>query len=305
VFYSDYSDYSPDQIIDDKYKQIAEKILEMADTEECREKMKGILYEGGFEQFSVNLSDENYIPKYKDSPLHESKRRLHYAYLLAKNPDMFESIKKDNILLHHGTSIEALPSILKYGMNSVDESRKNGIEVSTGEEWSRYEGKRSFISFTTSLNVALTYAAYEGQELMIGMSPEALKNLDARSIHSDVVEIGIMNHIPIEHIKSFRYNPKDKVEFVRRLVGNRDINVIGAQMDDVFYHLDYNEMIEFLSNPEKNKQHESKKYTKDDMRAMSEKLKLSKLLELFGKAKDKLFSNNMKGRGEEYGADGR
>lgn len=301
MFYSKYSNYSPDQIINGNYEKVAEKILGLAPSEEIKRKIQEILYEGGFDNFSVNLGDEKYIPNHKDSPTLESTRRLHYAYFLANNPETLEVMEKNSSMLFHGTKIDALPSILKYGINSVNESRDNGIDVTTGEEWSRINGKRDFISFTNSLGTALSYAEYHfGKEtntsfgIMLGMASDKLENLRGVSINSDISEVGILKNIPIENISMLTV-PKEKVEFVKRILSNSHIKVFGIDMDDPFFYMTYEqEMMEYLST-DRQEEKPKKEYGKDDMKKISFGQKLSKIFTLFN-SKDR----EPKGRNDIY-----
>ena len=48
----------------------------------------------------------------------EFYRRTKLLEVAVKNPNAFEQITKNNINLFHGTNINALPSILKYGLLS-------------------------------------------------------------------------------------------------------------------------------------------------------------------------------------------
>ena len=307
-FYYKYSNYSSTQIIDERYSQIAELIMKLAKTNEHREKLHGILYDGGIDEFSVNLDNEYDIP-HKDSPHHESQRRIQYAYFLANNPEAFETISKNNATLFHGTKVDALPSILKHGMNSLAESTKNGIEVSTGEEWSRIPGKlRNFISFTDHLGVALRYSQMSGQNketdkdsfgVIVGMSPESTKQLDLFPVNSDVLEIGIMDHIPLDCISVLTV-PTEKVEFVRKLVGERPIEVVGAQMQDPFYQMKYYEMPEYLMNLGKNEPAISNEYTEKDMQSLAKTRGLSKIKEFFNNLNKFLSKGGRNNQNEEY-----
>lgn len=78
---------------------------------------------------------------YKNNPSIESRKRLNMAYLALNNPDMIETLQKSKTCFFHGTNANALPSILKYGIYSVDKSNENNIPVTTGEKWSRIDGK--------------------------------------------------------------------------------------------------------------------------------------------------------------------
>ena len=91
------------------------------------------------------------------------------------------------------------------------------------------------------------------------------------------------------------FNPDEKVEFVRKLVGELPIEVVGAQIKDNFYKIPRFQMNEYLQNPDKTKESANiiqKSYSKDDMKelATSKSRKLSKFLNLFGKLKEK-FNN--------------
>ena len=51
------------------------------------------------------------------------------ANLFITNPASFYMLTNTKSNLFHGTNANALFSILKYGMNSLSESSKRGIEV--------------------------------------------------------------------------------------------------------------------------------------------------------------------------------
>lgn len=153
MFYSKYSDWSPEEIMSEDYENLCKHLLSMAKDEKIKSRMQGILYEGGYDGFLVDTGLT------RNDPCMERKRRIGFAYLLATNPETFDIMVNNNINLFHGTNANALSNILKYGMQSVDEQAKKDIVTSTGEEWSRIGGKRSFISFTDDLDTALDYAS--------------------------------------------------------------------------------------------------------------------------------------------------
>lgn len=193
------------------------------------------MYEGGFDDFTVNAEN------IRNNPDIERNKRIKYAYLLATNPETFEIMAKNNVILFHGTKSSALPNILKYGMNSVDELEKKGIEVSTGEEWSRVGGKRNFISFTDDISTACSYAASQREKeafgVLVGMSTKSVEQLKSVCVQSDLPELGIKNSVPLEHLKMLAV-PKNKVDFVKKLVGKQDIDVVDFDMEDPFYDLE-------------------------------------------------------------------
>lgn len=228
-------------------------------------------------------------------------------------PETFEIIEKNNITLFHGTNSNALLSILKYGMNSVDESSKMGITVSTGEEWTRAGGKRKFISFTDDLDIALDYASIkpskdESKEnsfsVLIGMSSNDVKSMRTYPVQSDLPEVGIMDNVPLEYIKLIAV-PENKVEFVRKLVNNDKIAVAAIDTDEKFYYMDevsgeinFNdekakELIEARKQPEQNTTFDSKA-----IRKLAEGRKISGILDMYRKMKEKI-KEKINGRGKE------
>ena len=183
----------------------------------------------------------------RNNPHIERKRRLGFAYVLATNPETFSILTKNNINLFHGTNSNALTNILKYGMQSVDELTTKGIDVSTGEKWSRIGGKRSFISFTDDIDTAMDYTSLTNQEneafqeetfgVLIGLSSKYLKELKTCRIDSDIPEIGIMDNVPLEYIE-FIAVPEEKVEFVQKMVNNKNTKVVPISIEEKFYYVD-------------------------------------------------------------------
>lgn len=239
MFYNKYSDYSPEQIKTEKYLAFCHELLNMAKNDKVKKQMESILYEGGYGDFSFNTGLT------RNNEIIERKRRIGYAYILATNPETLDILMQNNINLFHGTNANALPSILKYGMQSVDEQASKGIDTLTGEKWSRIEGKRNYISFTDDIDTALDYASLrpecdkftqESFGVIIGISLSSLRQLKTCRIQSDLPEIGIMDNVPLEHIKTIAV-PEDKVEFVRKLVDDNEIIVIPVSIDKKFYYI--------------------------------------------------------------------
>lgn len=301
-----YSEYSKrDIIMSDMQANVADLIEGMAYNEEMRIKLADILDKGGCDGFSVCLDSR--IPGLTINKDVEAERRLEYAYFLARNPEAFEIIKNNNAKLFHGTKIQALPSILKHGINSFDKSQKSGIEVTTGEYQTRISDQnRDFVSFTDSISTALLYSSELNSEIdsvgvMICMSPESLENLRPQKEFTNVRESTIKDNIPVEHIKALIVQ-KEKVEFVKSLVGELQIEVIGADMDRKFYSLPTIKKIEYLMNPEKMQQPTVQEYTQEDMQKNAKTGKLSRIMKLFDNIKEKL---SRKDRINQYGEDGR
>lgn len=308
MFYNKYSDYSPEQIKTEEYEALCQELLSMAKNVKVKEQMEAILYEGGYGNFSVNTGLT------KNNEFIERKKRIGYAYILATNPETLNILVENNINLFHGTNANALPNILKYGMQSVDEQTSKGIDSLTGEKWSRIGGKRNFISFTDDIDTSLDYASFtpendnftqESFGVIIGISSNSLKQLRTCRVQSDLPEVGIMDSVPLEHIKTIAV-PEDKVEFVRKLIGDNEIIVTPISIDEKFYYLD-SEFGQISFDEEKAKQlAEQKKqvtrtnFNSKEMAGMSKTRKVSGIRSIYEKIKE-----TIKNRGKDNGKETR
>lgn len=297
-----YSQYTIDQIKDPMYEKVAQKLLSLAKDEDTKSKLNGILYEGGFDEFSVN--GEFHMEKevlYKNNPSIEQTKRLDMAYLVLKNPQMFSVIQKSNAHFFHGTNANALPNILKYGINSINTSIENNIDVTTGEEWTRIQGKRSFVSLTDCLKSSLLYANRKPSNnnsinsllnfgVIIGTSFEDMNDLNVLEVASDIPEIGILGNLPLDHIK-FLAVPNDKVEFVTKMVGQKDIKIVSMDIKDRFFNVPYKEMLNILDKSNENIEPQNSPYptySKDDIKPLVNQRKISKIKEIFEYLKAKI-----------------
>ena len=247
-------------------------------------KWNGILYEGGFGNFSVNGSchmEKEVL--YKNNPSIEAKTRLNMAYLLSTNPEMIEIMQKNKSCFFHGTNANALPSILKYGINSVNASIENNIDVITGEEWSRIDGKRKFVSLNSS-NTLLNFG------VIIGASFEDMSDIIVSGVHSDISEIGVIGNLPLNHIKFFAV-PDDKTEFVKKMVGEKNIDVVSMDMKDRFSDATYIEKLNMIESVKKNPEPQNPPYptySKSDVKPLVTERKTSKIKEIFEALKSKI-----------------
>lgn len=238
IFYSKYSDYSFSQLGNDMYKKAIESFFKKAqDNEDIRNKLKRILYEGGYDDFTVNSDLAN-----KDKPEYEINRRLNFAGLLISDPETFETIAKNNVILFHGTNSNALPDILKEGMQSESEIIKSGKEVLTGE-FSPIQ-PRGFISFTSQFSLALNYAKLKPSTktnskqsfgAFIGISTNDLNedNNELSTVWSDsnMPEVGIKKHLPAKYIRVIAV-PSSKIGEVSEMIkqyGLEQIDVVPAE----------------------------------------------------------------------------
>ena len=235
-----YSVFTPDQIITPNYQRLCDQLLGMVKDKKVRKRCSKILYEGGYDDFSVNSGMT------KNNPFIEREKRVRFAYLLASNPEMFEIMAKNNVNLFHGTNANALPQIIQYGMKSGYALSKMGITVSTGEEWSReWAGEqRNFVSFTDDLATAMYYASMQPSSnksqissfgILIGISSDDAKNMETAYLqYSNLIETGIVDSVPLEYIKVIAV-PKSQVKFVRKLIADNRIAVTSIDINNNFY----------------------------------------------------------------------
>jgi hypothetical protein len=182
--------------------------------------------------------------------------------------NLFDKIVEDKIIYFHGTKAANLPFILKNGINSYKKSLEEGINVQSGERWSRLNDIRSFVSFTDVLDVAGYYSKI-GKKFNSELSfpvifcttDENLMSNFVLTIHSDVPEIGVKDNYPLEDI-NYIMVPSNKVEIVKKMVGDTIPVLPIDDIDDRFYFTDdynliiikekYKRLLEEQNNNEEN-----------------------------------------------------
>lgn len=283
--------YSLDEIGSEEYFALCEKLVTLAKNDEYKNKIKSILFEGRFGDYSITTGLT------KNNPGIERSRRLGHAFTLATNPETFDSFMKYNINLYHGTNSNALSDILKYGMQSGKKQEDRGALPTTGEEWSRAVEQRSFISFTDDIDVARDYASHTPKDtnkesfgVIIGISSDSMHQLRRCRVQGSFLpEVGIMNQIPLEHIKSISV-PEDKVEFVKKLLGDKKILVNPINLEERFYGVD--DLGNVMFSDEMFKQFTERNQNKKNKFSITEMLEIAKtrrtpgIRSLFGKLKE-------------------
>ena len=270
-----------------------------------RKKLNGILYDGGYDNFSVDSKLTTHSNEWT-----EQSKRASMAYTIATTPNTFEEFKKNNIVLFHGTNSNALPGILKYGMKSGDRLTKEGVEVTTGEGSTRGRGQRSFISFTDDLGTAIDYSrllpskqqdSLDSFGVVIGISKDDIHNLRICNVGSDVPEVGIKDSIPLEYIKSISV-PADKVEFVKKMCNNDNIAITPLDLNEKFFSfyesqlfIDDQKFQEHIHNSENKKN--DKLFTNIEVKSLTLGRTISRIREMYNRVKEKIQS---KGRSMEY-----
>lgn len=262
------------------YQEICDLFINLTNNNNIKNIMSEILYNGGYNGFSISSKLSN-----RDNPLIEGQRRLAIAYLLLTNPDTFVNLMENKINLFHGTNANALPSILKYGLNSAEASEKLGIKVTTGEG-----GKvRNFVSLTDCLNIAADYSSFEAQnpneelsfKVIVGTTSDDALSAGIKRVSSDIPEVGIRNSLPLENIKVLCV-PSSKVSFVEKLTNGTDIKVLPMdETDKRFYYIDEvgyvsidEELLEKFRNKEMSK---DKTFTKEEIKDLSKTRLISKI----------------------------
>ena len=239
----EYSYFTKEQIMREfnNYQELCDLFFDLATDNETKEKLAHILYEGGYKGFSFSSKIVS-----KDNPYIEIKRRASLAYLLIRNPETFDNLVENRVNLFHGTKSNALPSILKNGLNSVDELKKYGIIVKTGEEWSRIQGERSFISFTDVLDIAEEYSYFASKdknndlsfEIVIGTTLNDVMASKRCRVSSDIPEVAIKDKFPKENIKCVLV-PSNVMDIVNKFIDNSGIEVLSMDgIDEKFYYID-------------------------------------------------------------------
>lgn len=239
----EYCDYKLEQIVDcyKEYQELCNLFFELAPNDLIKIKLQDILYKGGYNGFSISSKLLN-----MDNPFIELKRRVSLAYLLIKNPKTFDILVQNKVNLFHGTNANALFSILKYSLTSIKQAEKEGINILTGEKWSRLSKPRSFVSFTDILDIAEDYSSIYSEEKNDKLSFEVIIGTTAKDVisagkcyvGSDVPEVGVNNSFPKESIRVICV-PSDKVNFVKQLISNDEIKVVAIDgINEKFYYID-------------------------------------------------------------------
>lgn len=235
-----YSDYTLENIIEKNpdYPILCNMYFELASDLKTQEKLKSILYLGGYGDFSVSTEITT-----NNNPVVESKKRVAMAELLLKNPETFDYLVENNINLFHGTTSDALPGILNYGVHSLQSAMDNDIEITTGEVWSRYGRVRDFVSFTDDLSQADQYASIledEAFPVIVCTTEEDVNNIGTVKVGTDKTEVGVENNLPVENISAILV-PSDKVEYVKSLTNSSNIEILSidtVNSNDKLYSLD-------------------------------------------------------------------
>lgn len=241
-------EYKLEQLMSDRrYGELCNILIGMAKDDVMRSELQQILYYGEVDGFSLKSSFGC-----KDNPRIEATRRISMAYLLIDSPATFDYLVNNNINVFHGTNSNALPSILKHGLCSVDEQKSEGITNCTGEEWSRVNGGRGYVSFTDVFDTAIDYSSIKPNDddsssfgVIIGTCVDDVRKLIVVPVSSNFSEIGAIGVLEPDSIKVICV-PKDKENYVRRLVGRRNIKVMSFKgIDSRFYYSDDSYYLEY------------------------------------------------------------
>ena len=210
----------------------------------------------------------------------EFERRKSFLEFAVKNPEAFKQIVENDIAFFHGTDINALPGILQNGIMCEDSLIKNGIKITTGEKSTRRDWcPREFVSLSEDYDIALKYATkgcYDEQPgitpfgIIIGLSSKDLSDLYTCDVKTYLPEVGVVDRVPESKIKTI-FVPKDKVEFISRLIGDRPISVAG--LEELTPEITIN---------------------KGNLKDLAEGRRMSKIQALAGRIKDKFFGKQDK-----------
>ena len=278
-----------------QFEKMYETVLSLVDDENLKAEVSQLLKNGYL---------DDYIPRNnygKDDMLIEFARRLDFAMLMIANKDTFDYIKNNDIVCFHGTNANALPGIRNEGLKSLTSIINSGSAPLTGEEWSRFSGRRDYISFTDVLSISSAYSEMNPKTnnpdvetfnfpIIFGITRDCMLESRPGNIDSTLPEVGTFNDIPLDKI-SIAMVPSDKVEFVKKILGDT-ITVMpnDIKYGDYFYDMDGNFYPDALENFKKSLNHKSKNI---DALGITKKTKLSNVKEaikLFGELFGKEFS---------------
>lgn len=225
------------------YQETCEFFFGLARDNETRINLESILYEGKYKDSYIDTGMMN-IHSFSI----EAQRRLFIAHLLITNPETVDVLFQNNIKLFHGTNSNALPSILKYGLNSAFDSKKNGVYVTTGEFRTRnFSDLREFVSFTDVLEIASMYSRITPESkinnlsfgIIIGTTTDDVLQVSRRTVWSMWPELGVMHKLPKERIRAICV-PTDKVEYIKKIINNDEIKILTMdRLNERFYAIDY------------------------------------------------------------------
>lgn len=139
--------------------------------------------------------------------------------------------------------------------------------------------------------------------VLLGISVDTLDSLPLCNVSSVYPEVGIISHIPTEYIKII-VAPTNKENFVKKLVGDRPIEVITMNIKDPFYKMTMSEKKQKLDKDIEIKKKEkiaecdkygierlwedkSIEYGQEDVKKLAKGRRLSKLLGWLTKSKEK------------------
>ena len=235
----------------------------------------------------------------KDNPRIEAQRRTSMAYLLVNDRDTYEYLKENHINIFHGTNANALVGIAKYGLRSAKEILEANEKILSGEVLGMLENGnddlkkasiRDFISVTDVLDIAWNYMQINPKSFsaIICTSDEKMveDNIKICPVVSDFPEIGIRDELPLETIKCVLV-PKDKVDYVKVLFSDTDIQVLGLSNIDTRYfrffmgcQFNAEEYEKYKANRLEKKE-EISKITEEDLKENASSRTRSKIQEMY------------------------
>ncbi len=261
------------------YNKICDTFFSLARNKETQYKLQKILYNGKIDNYSLKSQFQC-----RNNPMIEISRRISLSSVLLTNPETFNFLVENNINIFHGTNANALPNILKYGINSYATLEEKGIPILTGERSTQLYQKRNFISFTDVLDIAEGYSTLSTNKnsqlsfsIVIGINETNLARREIISIHSDISEIGVMNHFPLKYISCICV-PEDKISFVKQIINNNQIAVLGLRdLSKKAYYIDDCGAIKIKPEVYKKEADNNPKFTTHEIQEMASKRLLSEI----------------------------
>ena len=207
---------------------IMEKLLfDLVTTNEQRLTLEDILYRGKYDNF-LTL-------RVKSNPTSVGAYRIAMANLFLNNPETFHYLFNNHLNLFHGTSTDSnkLISILDKGLLSPSKSLENGISLQP----SLLDILDETILVSTDIDQAKWYTLPKSDDkfpIIICIDSDSFETYPD---NNDQLSARIEGEIPVDNIGAILV-PEDKVDYVKSLVGDRNIQVLAMNFDS-FYSSEY------------------------------------------------------------------
>lgn len=209
------------------FKAMEKLLFDLVVTNEQRLTLEDILYRGKYDNYqTLNvMSNPNSVGSY----------RIAMANLFLNNPETFQYLFNNHLNLFHGAPADSnkLISILNKGLLSTSKFEENGIPMKK----SIFPILDQAISLSTDIDQTKEFSFSNNNDQF----PIIIcTNADLFNVYPDrnyQLSARIEGEIPVDNIGALLV-PEDKVDYVKSLVGDRNIQVLAMNFDS-FYSYEF------------------------------------------------------------------